>query len=98
MNYAKAVDLTQTFQESYERLYESINAIDQGSEYTSFIEENKEWVVMWYSGYSPLFVVACGASRVWSLKKWACELCSKSLYMVVSLFCWLLVEILQNKD
>ena len=42
MNYAKAVDLTQTFQESYERLYESINAIDQGSEYTSFIEENKE--------------------------------------------------------
>ncbi len=42
MNYAKAVDLTQTYQESYQKLYESLDAIDPSSEYNAFVQDHKE--------------------------------------------------------
>ncbi len=47
MNYAKAVDFSQTYQESFEKLYEALNQVQQNAEYATFIQENKEWVIFW---------------------------------------------------
>ncbi len=42
MNYAKAVDFSQTYQECFEKLYETLNQVQQNTEYNSFIQEHKE--------------------------------------------------------
>lgn len=41
-NYARAVDFTQTYQESFEKLFECLEAIHQESEYNEFIQAYKE--------------------------------------------------------
>ena len=44
MNYAKALDLTQTYQDSFQKLYDSLRCVEQEQEYVEFIRENKKWV------------------------------------------------------
>ena len=41
MNYAKALDLTQTYQDSFQKLYDSLRCVEQEQEYVEFIRENK---------------------------------------------------------
>ena len=42
MNYAKALDLTQTYQDSFQKLYNSLRCVEQEQEYVEFIRENKK--------------------------------------------------------
>ncbi len=42
INYAKAVDFTQVYQESFEKLYLCLNVVQQDTEYCSFVQEHKE--------------------------------------------------------
>ena len=42
MNYAKALDLTQTYQDSFQKLYDSLRCVEQEQEYVEFIRENKK--------------------------------------------------------
>ena len=41
-NYAKALDLTQTYQDSFQKLYDSLRCVEQEQEYVEFIRENKK--------------------------------------------------------
>lgn len=42
LNYSKALDLSQTYEESFKKLYESLEAVNQDTEYSTFVEDNKE--------------------------------------------------------
>ena len=42
LNYSKAVDFSQTYEESFKKLYESLEAVDQNTEYSIFVEDHKE--------------------------------------------------------
>ena len=42
LHYTEALDLTKVYEESFRKVYESLNAVDQETEYVQFIAENKK--------------------------------------------------------
>ena len=42
MKYTQAMDLTQVYEESFRRLFESLHQVEKEVEYVEFIKENKK--------------------------------------------------------
>ena len=41
LQYAKALDMSQVYEESFRKLYDSLRQVDRVDEYVEFIRENK---------------------------------------------------------